>query len=88
MLDLNAGTGLLTWEAARRTPEGGVWSVAASASEAAALRESVARLSSVERPIILQGGLADVTELLALRGESDLRFDAILGRNALVPPAT
>jgi len=85
VLDLNAGTGLLTWEAARRTPEGGVWTVAASADEAAALRESAARLSSVERPVILQGSLSDVPELLELRGEGDLRFDAIIGRNALVP---
>ena len=85
VLDLNAGTGLLTWEAARRTPEGGVWAVAASAGEAAALRESAARLSSMERPVILQGSLTDVAELLELRGEGDLRFDAIIGRNALIP---
>lgn len=85
VLDLNAGTGLLTWEAARRTPEGGVWAVAASADEAAALRESATRLSSVERPVILQGSLTDVAELLELRGEGDLRFDAIIGRNALTP---
>jgi putative ATPase len=38
VLDLNAGTGLLTWEAVRRTPEGSVWALAgdeASASRAA-----------------------------------------------------
>jgi putative ATPase len=85
VLDLNAGTGLLTWEAVRRTPEGGVWSVAATTREAEALRESANRLGPVERPVILQGSLGDVRELLDLRGESDLRFDAILGRNALAP---
>jgi putative ATPase len=85
VLDLNAGTGLLTWEAVRRTPEGGVWATAASAREAEALRESANRLAPVERPVILQGSLSDVRELLELRGESDLRFDAILGRNALTP---
>ena len=85
VLDLNASTGLLTWEAARRTPEGGVWSLAASANEAAALRESVARLSAVDRPVVLQGSLNDISELLELRGEGALRFDAILGRNALTP---
>mgnify|MGYP001036197586 CR=1 FL=1 len=83
VLDLNAGTGLLTWEVVRRTPEGGVWALAATASEAAALRESAARLSSVERPTILQGSLGDAAELLAMRDEGDLRFDAILGRNGL-----
>ena len=85
VLDLNAGTGLLTWEAVRRTPEGGVWAVAATAREAEALRESANRLAPLERPVILQGSLPDVRELLDLRGESDLRFDAILGRNALTP---
>ncbi|MEO8084952.1 MAG: AAA family ATPase, partial [Ardenticatenales bacterium] len=35
VLDLRAGTGLLTWEALRRCPEGGVWSVAADDAEAA-----------------------------------------------------
>ena len=83
VLDLNAGSGLLTWEALRRAPEGGVWSLAYAANEAAALREMAARLSEVERPIILQGSLAELPDLLALRGEADVRFDAILGRGVL-----
>ncbi len=85
VLDLNAGTGLLTWEAVRRTPEGGVWAVAATAREADALRESANRLGPMERPTILQGALGEVPELLDLRGEGDLRFDAVVGRNALGP---
>ena len=83
MLDLNAGTGLLTWEAVRRTPEGGVWVVAATGREAEALRESANRMTPLERPVILQGTLSDVRELLDLRGETDLRFDAVVGRNML-----
>ncbi len=85
VLDLNAGSGLLTWEAVRRAPEGGVWSLAYAADEAAALREMAARLSEVERPIVLQGALAELSDLLALRGEADVRFDAIVGRGALNP---
>jgi putative ATPase len=85
VLDLNAGSGLITWEAARRTPEGGVWAVAATAREAEVLRDAASRLPPVERPAVLQGTLAELLELLALRGEDDLRFDAILGRNALTP---
>jgi putative ATPase len=84
-LDLNAGSGLLTWEAARRTPEGGVWSVAATTREAEALRDAASRLPPVERPTVLQGTLTEVRELLALRGEDVLRFDAVVGRNALTP---
>jgi putative ATPase len=82
-LDLNAGSGLLTWEALRRAPEGGVWSLAFRAEEAAALREVAARLPEVERPVILHGALDELHELLALRGEADVRFDAIVGRGTL-----
>jgi putative ATPase len=83
VLDLNAGSGLLTWEALRRVPEGGVWSLAATVGEADALREIAARLSPVERPAILQGALAELPELLALRGEEAVRFDAIIGRGVV-----
>jgi putative ATPase len=80
VLDLNAGSGLLTWEALRRVPEGGVWALAATVAEADALREIAARLSAVERPTVLQGALVELFELLALRGEEAVRFDAIVGR--------
>ena len=85
VLDLNAGTGLLTWEAVRRAPEGGVWTLTYAANEASALREMAARLPEVERPVVLQGALAELADLLALRGEADVRFDAIVGRGALNP---
>ena len=84
-LDLNAGSGLLTWEALRRAPEGGVWALAYAANEASALREMAARLPEIERPVVLQGTLAELSDLLALRGEADVRFDAIVGRGALNP---
>jgi putative ATPase len=84
-LDLNAGSGLLTWEALRRAPEGGVWALAYAANEASALREMAARLPEIERPVVLQGTLAELSDLLALRGEADMRFDAIVGRGALNP---
>jgi putative ATPase len=88
VLDLNAGSGLLTWEALRRAPEGGVWALARGADEAAALREMALRLPELERPTVLQGALADLPELLAARGEEQIRFDAIIGRSALAPPTT
>jgi putative ATPase len=77
----------LTWEALRQAPEGGVWSLATTAAEAAALRELAARLPELERPVVLEGVPADLTELLAFRGEGDLRFDAVLGRSILAPRA-
>jgi putative ATPase len=83
VLDINAGSSLFTWEALRRVPEGGVWALAYRAEEANALREIAARLPEVERPIVLQGTLAELPELLAMRGEADLRFDAIVSRSVL-----
>jgi putative ATPase len=81
VLDVNAGSGLLTWEAVRHAPEGGVWALTTDAEAAEALRQQAARLPEVERPVILAGKPDELDYLLALRGEEELRFDCILGRN-------
>jgi putative ATPase len=96
VLDLKAGTGLLTWEVLRRVPEGGVYALAHSRRDADALRQLAERLPAVERPMVLEGTLAELPALLAARawGErmaggqvassaTPLRFDAIVGYNAL-----
>jgi putative ATPase len=92
VLDLKAASGLLTWEAVRRAPEGGVYALARSARDADALREQTARLREVERPIVLQGELAELPVLLQLRaagtqGASPAAFDALVGFNALLDEA-
>ncbi len=86
VLDINAGTGLLTWEALRRAPEGGGWSLLYGAEEAAALREVASRLAELERPAMMQGTVAELPDLLAMRGDAEVRFDAIVGRGAFTPP--
>jgi putative ATPase len=83
VLDLQAGSGLLTWEILRRAPEGGTWALGRDARAGEALRQQAARLPEVERPVVLVGEPGELADLLALRGEADLRFDAIVGRNAL-----
>ena len=83
VLDLHAGAGLLTWEALRRAPEGGVWALARDEQTAQALRQQSARLPEVERPTVLQGDLDALPALLAAAGDPALRFDLIVGRNAL-----
>lgn len=83
ILDVNAGSGLLTWEAVRRAPEGGVYALAYSSQDAAALREQAAMLDVLNRPIILSGDVMDLPELLAGEAQS-LRFDVIIGRNTLL----
>jgi putative ATPase len=72
VLDLNVGTGLLTWEAVRRAPAGGVWALAADDRAAEALRQpkgpatgQATHLSTLQRPVILRGSPADLPVLVA-----------------------
>ncbi len=81
LLDLNAGSGLLTWEAVRQTPEGGVYSMTAGSTEGDALRQMAQRFAEPERPVILIGEIEELEYLLQLRGEETLQFDRIIGRN-------
>ncbi len=91
VLDLAAGSGLLTWEVLRRAPEGGTWSLVRDRQFGEGMRQQAERLPKMERPVVIFGdssspsglGVEELPDLLALRGEQDLRFDAIVGRNAL-----
>ncbi len=83
VLDLNAESGLLTWEALRHVPEGGVYACAHSQADAKALREQAASLPELLRPIILEAELAKSPKVLA-KQDPDIQFDCILGRNALL----
>jgi putative ATPase len=85
VLDLRAGSGLLTWEILRRAPEGGTWSLVRDREVGEGLRQQAERLPRLQRPVVLVGDIAELPDLLALRGEQDLRFDAAVGRNALGP---
>jgi putative ATPase len=82
ILDLNAGSGLLTWEALRRVPEGGVYACVRTTHEAEALQEQSSVLPELSRPIVLQSSLADLSQALAKY--PNIQFDQILGRNALL----
>ncbi|MBC7237422.1 MAG: AAA family ATPase [Chloroflexi bacterium] len=86
VLDLSAGTGLLTWEALRRAPEGGVWALAQNEADAEALRQQASSLPEVERPVILCGTLDGLPQQVAAY-DPRLRFDAIVGRRVLVRAA-
>ena len=87
-LDLNAGSGLITWELARRLPEGGVYALTAGEDEAKLLAALDGSGPEVEGPVILAGSPADLPRLLALRGEAAMRFDAILGREPALGDGT
>ncbi len=83
VLDLTADSGLLTWEAVRRTPEGGVWALVRTPEARQFLLEEAANLPDLRRPQVLVGTLEELPDLLQRQGQADLRFDLILGRNAL-----
>lgn len=78
ILDINAGSGLLTWEAIRHAPEGGVYACVHNSSDANALAEQAAALPELMRPLILQSTLAELPAQV-----TNIKFDRIIGRNAL-----
>jgi len=78
ILDLNASSGVLLWEAIRQVPEGGVVAIARTEAEARSLRERAEHLPDLRRPEIRVGSIAT-----ALGELPDLRCDRALGRNAL-----
>lgn len=83
VLDLQAGTGLLTWEAVRQVPEGGVYTCVASEQEANALQEQAQALPDLARPIMLLCPLVELASYLS-QHHPQLRFDCLMGRNALL----
>ncbi len=84
VLDLNAGTGLLTWEALRRAPEGGIWAQTTDGEAAVALAQIAERLPEVERPMVALTEPGSLGAWLAANGQGDLRFDVLVGRNGLL----
>lgn len=84
VLDIKADSGLLTWEALRRVPEGGVYALARSRRDADALTQMAQALDALARPHIMCCKLAALPDLLAAIEASDVRFDAIVGFNGLL----
>ncbi|XGV95803.1 MAG: AAA family ATPase [Leptolyngbya sp. BL-A-14] len=86
VLDLNAGSGLLTWEAIRRVPEGSVIACVRTPADAEAMTQQAAALPELTRPVVLQASLTDLPMLMATQ-VNDVRFDHIISRNALMRAA-
>ncbi|QLE53144.1 AAA family ATPase (plasmid) [Nostoc sp. C057] len=82
VLDLNAATGLLTWEAIRQVPEGGVYACVRNRSDANALNELAAALPETMRPIVFTASVAQIPAMLASLAPN-VQFDSIIGRNVL-----
>ncbi len=82
LLDVSGDDGVLTWEAVRQVPEGGVWALVRSGRAADMLRSQAEKLPALRRPTVLQGEPEKLPELLTENAEQ-LRFDHITGRNTL-----
>jgi len=83
IIDLNAKSGLLTWEAVRRVPEGGVYAGVRSPTDAKALQEQAAALPELTRPTILQSSLLELPDRLQEKVPG-LKGDRLIGRNVLM----
>lgn len=83
VLVLNGGNGLLVWEALRRVPEGSVYVCTQASTEANQIRDQASTLPELMQPIILQGSLNQLPDLIATQS-GDIRFDQIIGHNALL----
>jgi putative ATPase len=62
---------------------GGVWALADDERTAQTLRVQSANLDALSQPAILSGALEELPDLIAAEGQEKVRFDAIVGRNAL-----
>ncbi|MBE9228614.1 AAA family ATPase [Phormidium sp. LEGE 05292] len=82
ILDLNAGSGLLTWEAVRQVPEGGVYACVRTPQEASALEELAVALPELIRPFVLTSTLAELPNVLTVEA-ANVEFNYIIGRNVL-----
>ena len=82
VLDVAAGSGLLVWEAVRRTPEGQVWAATDDPRHAAALRQQAGRLDALERPEVVDAAPAEVAAAIGAR-DGAVRFDRVVGRGVL-----
>jgi putative ATPase len=81
ILDLNARTGLLTWEALRRVPEGSVYARVHSAQDQVALEEQSAQLPTLARPILVHADFEALATYLVAHTPG-ICFERIMGRNA------
>ncbi|RKX74083.1 MAG: AAA family ATPase [Spirochaetes bacterium] len=83
ILDINARTGLLSWEAFRRVPEGGVWGLVPDKDNYELLTLYASTLPEPERPILINKGIEEFTPGNHPRVPEDILFEAVIGRDTL-----
>lgn len=84
VLDCNARTGLLTFEAARLVTEGGVWALAHDDKSYSTLLGVASRVDSLSRPQIVRTSWESFDIDLKDAAGQKVFFDKIIGRNILL----
>ena len=84
ILDITGKTGLLTFEAVRRFPEGAIWSIASDNKSFETLTNLSAHFSPLSRPQVIQSKLSKISKNIKLSAGENVKLDLIIGRNALV----
>ncbi|MDD3996844.1 MAG: AAA family ATPase [Sphaerochaetaceae bacterium] len=79
VLVVNAGHGLLLWEAFRRTPEGLAVGICRTEDQYRHVQQYAKTLDELHQPTILFGAYDQAVRSI----DKDLRFEAIIGRNLL-----
>jgi putative ATPase len=83
VLDLQARTGLLTFEAQRRAPDGGVWALVHDDKAHAGLQGMLKGLDELARPQLVRTSWESFDRDVRKAAGQKVRFDAIVGRNVL-----
>lgn len=84
VLVLNAGHGLLLWEAFRKTPEGLAVAVVRTPEDCAYIKHYISSLDSVTAPVVLcDNDIPSALDNIDSQLESGILFEHILGRNLI-----
>jgi putative ATPase len=83
VLDLHARTGLLTFEALRRAPEGSVWALAHDEKEFDTVMKMAAQYGLLTRPTVLLSSLETFDVDTKKAAGQKVAFNAIIGRNII-----
>jgi putative ATPase len=83
ILDCSGRTGLLTFEALRRAPEGGVWTLAHDDRAQATLQAAAKGMDPLRQPQIVRTNFENFDRDLKTAAGEKVGFDSIIGRNIL-----
>ncbi|MFN3202732.1 MAG: AAA family ATPase [Bradymonadia bacterium] len=93
VLDVRVRSGLLTWEALRKAPEGGVYACVSEAEPGeamrlrAALEAQIAGLPPLHRPTLITSAIEVLPKVMADQ-EAGVRFERVIGRDVFTEGPT